>query len=77
MAPEIWITTKKNTGISYSETDWEKLCFLFNEGEYSDEILVYLADEGWEELKEYNKILHDSLLEFFPDGVESITIHES
>jgi len=77
MNPTIKVKKLEDTGYAYSDNDWDFLCELFNESEYSDEIDLCFADtEAWERLAEYNKILHDVLFEYYEDDKPSITIYE-
>ena len=66
-----------DTEYEYTDGDWEKLCELFNEGEYSDSIECFTGDkEAWEALEAFNKVLHDLLMEFVVEGTDYITVQE-
>lgn len=79
MSDTIKYNAVADTGIETTDALWEKLCELFNDGEYSDEIqLLYTDTEAWEGLLAHDKIIHDALIELFPiDGtVEFLTLYE-
>ena len=79
MSNTIKVEKLVDTEYEYTDEDWDKLCFIFNEGDYSDSLELFFDEkEKWEELLKYNKVLHDVLTEYCGSDEEqvSLKIHE-